>query len=220
MINSKSEYHYYLKADRIALGQPQIKNPLISFFFSDSVYRFQKLLRKMEYLNNCKRGLYWKMVKTCTYFRFKKLSEKLGFTIPFNAFGPGLSIAHPGTIVINESARIGANCRIHVCVNIGTEAGFSGRAPVIGDNVYIAPGAKIFGEIKIANNIAIAANAVVNKDFLTEKMAIGGVPARELKPIDTANTNILATEIMALGIDEHILKGKAALEINKLYLKK
>ncbi len=37
--------------------------------------------------------------------------------------------------------------------------------PIIGDNVYIAPGAKIFGKIKIGNNVKIGANAVVYKNI-------------------------------------------------------
>lgn len=36
-----------------------------------------------------------------------------------------------------------------------------GGVPAIGDNVYIGPGAKIFGNIKIGNNVRIGANCVV-----------------------------------------------------------
>ena len=52
-------------------------------------------------------------------FKLRKLQIKLGFPIPSNVFGPGLSIAHYGTIVVSEHASIGCNCRIHVGVNIG-----------------------------------------------------------------------------------------------------
>ena len=38
--------------------------------------------------------------------------------------------------------------------------------------------------ITIANNIAIAANAVVNKSFTEENIMIGGVPAKKIKEID------------------------------------
>lgn len=89
-----------------------------------------------------------------------------------NCFGKGLSISHIGTIVVNHEARIGENCRLHVCVNIGT------GSPQIGNNVYIGPGAKIFGRIKIADSIKIGANAVVNKDFLIKGKTIVGVPAK------------------------------------------
>lgn len=39
-----------------------------------------------------------------------------------------------------------------------------GGAPTIGDNVYIGPGAKIFGAIHIGNNVRIGANCVVFED--------------------------------------------------------
>lgn len=39
-----------------------------------------------------------------------------------------------------------------------------GKAPVIGDNVFIGPGAKIFGGIRVGNNVKIGANCVVFQD--------------------------------------------------------
>lgn len=95
------------------------------------------------------------------YYIHKKLSYKLGYTIYKNNFGPGVCFCHYGTLVVNKDARIGKNCRIHVGVNIGS---FNGGAPVIGDNVYIGPGA----------------NAVVNKSF-PDSCVVVGVPAKIIK---------------------------------------
>lgn len=113
----------------------------------------------------------------------RNISLKLGFSIPESVCGPGLRISHYGTIVIHHKTRIGANCKIHVCTNIGESGGVAG-APVIGDNVYTGPGVKIYGNIVIASNIAIAANAAVSKSFLNEGKIIGGVPAKEIGDID------------------------------------
>jgi serine O-acetyltransferase len=63
-------------------------------------------------------------------------------------------------------------------VNIGTEAGKSASAPIIGENCYIGPGAKIFGEIVIGPNTVIGANAVVNQSFSEGNQTLGGIPAR------------------------------------------
>lgn len=79
---------------------------------------------------------------------------------------------------MNGAAKVGANCRLHVCVNIGTEAGKSSDAPSIGHNCYIAPGVKMFGKINIGSNMAIGANSVVNKSFPTGNATIAGIPAR------------------------------------------
>lgn len=103
-----------------------------------------------------------------------------GFDIPINVFGKGLSIAHKGTIVVNGRAKVGDNCRIHTCVNIGTLPGSNGLAPSIGNNVYIGPGAKIYGNIKIADNIVIGANAVVGRNFEVPNICIAGSPARQI----------------------------------------
>lgn len=61
-------------------------------------------------------------------------------------------------IVVAGGAIIGENCYISHQVTIGRSRG---EAPVIGDNVYIGPGAKIFGGIHIGNNVKIGANCVV-----------------------------------------------------------
>lgn len=53
------------------------------------------------------------------------------------------------------------NCFLSHQVTIGRNRG---GAPVIGDNVYIGPGAKIFGAIHIGNNVRIGANCVVFED--------------------------------------------------------
>ena len=103
-----------------------------------------------------------------------------GFEIPVNVFGKGLSIAHKGTIVVNGAVRVGDNCRLHTCVNIGTAPGVGGLVPSIGNNVYIGPGAKLWGRIVIGNNVMIGANSVVGKSF-PDNVCIAGVPARIIK---------------------------------------
>lgn len=185
MILSKEDLLNYLEADRIALGRNKIGfvNKLIRLISPDYIWDFQRLLRKLEYYKNIKNnGFINKLIYLYLRLKYKKLSVKLGFTIPENVFGPGLAIVHYGTIVVNQNAKIGANCRIHVGTNIGASGG-TNKAPQIGDNVYIAPGVKIIGDIKIPSNTAIGANSVVTKSFDEENMMIAGIPAKIIKPI-------------------------------------
>ena len=49
--------------------------------------------------------------------------------------------------------------------------------PTIGDNVYIGPGAKIVGAVKVGNNVAIGANCVVTKD-VPDNAVVVGVPGK------------------------------------------
>ncbi len=171
MIKSYEDYITFLEEDRIALNRERTLKGLLF----DDVWKFQRLMRKLEYITNCKKNRILRLIVAILY---KRQGRMLGFSIPINVFGPGLSIAHPGTIVVNEGAQVGANCRLHVCVNIGTQAGTSYVAPHIGENCYIGPGVKIFGPITIGPNVAIGANAVVNRSFPDGNVTIGGVPAR------------------------------------------
>ena len=178
MITSKKEYFYYLQEDRRAL---KISSKIIfinPFEIDLEIWRFQKALRKCEYLYNInKNNPLWKIRKYIAAIKFKKMSLRLGFTIPVNCFGPGLRIAHRGTIVVNGQCKIGTNCTINACVNIGAQFGADNKVPILGDNIFISPGAKVFGDIIIANGCIIGANAVVNKSFLVENTIIIGVPA-------------------------------------------
>lgn len=184
MIKSKADFYNYLDLDKKALciKSNSLGERIKQYLSPDPIYTFQKRMRKLEYYFNCKnKGIYKPYILYLRY-KFKKISIRLGFTIPINVFGPGLSIVHYGTIIINNAVKVGSNCRIHACVNIGASGGEK-HAPQIGDNVYIAPGAKIYGNIKIANNTAIGANALVNKSFAKENTIIAGIPAKAIGEI-------------------------------------
>jgi serine O-acetyltransferase len=200
MITSFRDYKFYLEADKVSLRLEEALKHKSDFAIAEllEIWKFQKLLRKIEYYKNCKckESPLWIPYYKFLFFQFIKLSEKLGYSIPPNVFGPGLAIRHRGTIVVAETARIGANCNLHVCVNIGVAAGVPSRVPKIGNNVYIAPGVKIFGDVEIADDIAIGANAVVNKSFLEPGIAIGGVPAKKINSKGTIDIVRKATEIV------------------------
>ena len=150
---------------------------LKAYLFND-IWRFLRAMRYAEYVHNTKTNKLWAPVRLWSKYRYKSLGKKLGFSIALNTFGPGLSLPHYGNIVVNKNARIGANCRVHVGVNIGADHKDSGKAPVLGDNCYIAPGAKLFGGIVLGNGVKIGANAVVNKSFEGDNLTLVGVPAK------------------------------------------
>lgn len=202
MINSKEDYLYYIEADRIALQRKQVKtfkDFVQNVLIPDYIWKFQKYLRKVEYFKNCKNDFFSKLYYIYIYRKYKKIGLKLGFSIPANVIGPGLAIVHYGTIVISGYAKIGSNMRIHACTNIGLA---NGKAPIIGNNCYIGPGAKLYGGIIIGDDVVIGANSVVNKSFPENNIAIAGVPAKKIgeniyhliiKATDFLNNNI--TEI-------------------------
>ena len=186
MIQCKSDLRDYLEHDRRALMRTE-KHPR----FGDLIWKYEIGLRYCEYYKNCKKGFFNRMIYKLLAFRRSLIGNICNFHIGENVFEKGLSIAHKGPIIVNGHTHIGENCRIHVGVNIGTMMDASGQAPQIGKNVYIGPGAKLFGKITIADGVAIGANAVVNKDCLEENVSLGGVPATIISRKGTRNRNYL-----------------------------
>ena len=194
MISSKQDLQEYLEADRVALRRVHSIHLMY-----DEVWKFQRLLRKVEYMMNCKKSknIFWRLIYKYWSIKFHKQSVRCGYEIPPNTFGPGLSIAHRGSIVVHPDCRIGKNCRIHVGVVIGTRPGPEELVPMLGDNIYIGPGVKLSGSIQIADNIAIGANSVVMHDFTTSSICIAGTPARKIS--DTGSEEyIIATRTSAV----------------------
>lgn len=99
---------------------------------------------------------------------------------PQVAIGPGLFIPHTGYIVVGSTATIGRHCTLTQGVTIGHRAGgheSSFAGPVIGDRVYIGPGAAVLGPINIGNDVLIGANAVVTRSVPARAVVVGN-PAR------------------------------------------
>ena len=192
MIQSKDDYLYYLACDKIALKvSPSKKRPPLIMGAHDMIWKYEIVMRKLEYYTNLKRNrvmiLFYK-------YLFSRLGIKLGYSIPINTFGPGLSLAHPGTVIVNASARIGCNCRVQTGVTLGATNG-SNNAPIIGDDVFWGEGSKIIGDITIADGVCIGANAVVCKSITEANTTWGGVPAKKISN-NSSNSNIVrATEI-------------------------
>jgi serine acetyltransferase len=77
---------------------------------------------------------------------------------------------HPYGIVIERGAEIGNRVTIMQQVTLAaTEDG----APVIEDNVYIGPGAKVIGGVRIGRYANIGANAVVTRDVPSHCAVVG-----------------------------------------------
>jgi serine O-acetyltransferase len=184
MINNKQDYKRYLEWDAKSRGiELNTISKKIYHTYFDELWRFQILLRKYEFYRNKKKNIFIYLIYQFIRFRYKKMSISLGFSIPPNVLGPGCYLPHYGNIIINGNARLGQNCLIHTGVVIGANGG-SAKAPIIGDNVFIGPGVKIYGEISIADNVYIAANSVVNKSITINNSIFGGTPAKYISEVD------------------------------------
>ena len=107
------------------------------------------------------------------------LKYKLGISIHSSTqIGSGFYIGHFGGIFVSQKSVIGKNCNISQGVVIGrANRGKNQGVPTLGDNAYVAPGVKIFGAVKIGNNVAIGANCVVTKD-IPDNSVVVGIPGK------------------------------------------
>ena len=173
MIKSKSDYNRIVRNEE--------KNYLKSYpHFTkelEKILSFQKLYRKCEYYSNCRDDFFGRIYGMYLNYLFERLSFKYCFHFPLNVIDEGLCIVHIGPIYINENVRIGKNFRIHPMTTIGKNIGRSSKSPIIGDGVWVGPGARIYGDISIGDNVVIGANSVVGRD-VPSGVTVGGAPAR------------------------------------------
>jgi serine O-acetyltransferase len=139
--------------------------------------RWQMRLRCTEWWCNTQVGRGGRIVGALLRWRLQAKAVRLGYSIPINRIGPGLRLAHYGTIAVNGAAKIGANCQILPDVVVGNNAM---GAPVIGDSVFIGPGVKIIGAVHVGDGAFLTAGAVVIRDVPAGE-TWGGVPARRLR---------------------------------------
>jgi serine O-acetyltransferase len=171
MIRSRTDYDYFLRADLHAYGESGWR---FSFRFTRRQAYWHMTLRRAEYHANLPRTPSNRLRAAWSLWRYLRMSEKMGYTIPLNTFGPGLSIAHKGTVVVNDAVKAGRDCRLHPDCTIGeTDTG----NPTLGDEVWVAAGARILGGISIGDRVAVGANAVVLHDVL-DGVTVAGIPAR------------------------------------------
>ncbi len=91
--------------------------------------------------------------------------------------GKRLVIEHAFDIVISGDAVLGDDVILRNGVTIGLRHRLIRGSPVIGHRCDIGAGAKLLGPIKIGDDVAIGANAVVITDVPSNCIAVG-VPAR------------------------------------------
>lgn len=174
MIKSKKDYKEY-----VAFEKKKYNVSFIDRIFKVSelstIWNLQLRLRKTEYYKNCNK----KVRYIISMVKLKKIEKKYAIHIPLNTCDKGLKIMHIGPIMINGNARIGENAVLHVNTAI-VAGGTNDYTPVLGDNIIVGIGAVILGNVRLANNIAIGANAVVNKSFYEDNITIAGVPAKKI----------------------------------------
>ena len=151
---------------------------LKEYYFKDHSYFACFLTRNISYFNY-KLSIYYFKYKLSTnllskFFnsrKYFKLSNMLGVQINCKSILWGFRFRHQN-IAINQDAIVGNN--LH-CVGNNCIGASNGKAPVIGDNVYLGFGAIIVGDVTIADNVIVGAGSVITKSVLEKGSTVVGI---------------------------------------------
>lgn len=148
-------------------------------FWALVVYRF----------GNWRYGIHPRVLRMPFSFLYRVLHffsiSLCGIELPCETkIGERLVIEHVGGIVISGDAVFGDDCVIRNGVTVGLRHRGQRGSPHLGDRVDIGAGAKLLGPIRIGNDVAIGANAVVLCDVPDGCIAVG-IPARVLPRKDS-----------------------------------
>lgn len=175
IIQSKQDLKNFLNIEKEKYGRKSIKAPLICIGERSYLWKHNVLLRKTEYYVNTGNKLMGIIYKVL----LSRFQIKHQIHIPINTFDCGLKLMHLGPILVNGNVRGGKNVSLHINTSL-VAGGTNDGTPVLGDGVVVGVGAVLLGDIRLAKNIAVGANAVVNKSFDEENIAIAGVPAKKV----------------------------------------
>ncbi len=144
-----------------------------------SRYRYLFWFRFAQYLHSSRSKFLRKRAERLA----DRIAERFGIEIALGAqIGEGLFIPHPVGIVITRKAVIGRNFSIFQNTTIGQKNDDS--APIlIGDNVTVGANACIIGhDLRIGNNVTIAAAAFVNKDIPDDHLFVTRYASELIEP--------------------------------------
>lgn len=200
---TKEQLRIILRKDKVAYGI-NLHAKVIGILTHDPHYRIYKALRASRicdwYGERLKNHRHNQINRLCYFYYLRKkcvMNQRVGMELNVTNVGGGLFIEHIGATVINGNAVIGENCMLHGNNCIGDKGYINPEALAndekiysslgdwhcakIGNNVAIGVGAKIIGNVTIADNIVIGAGAVVVSSFLEEGVTIAGIPAKKIK---------------------------------------
>lgn len=171
------EYKFLILSDLYRITGDFKLTSLVKILVRRGSYRYNFWMRTCQFTQS-NRLLRYSIYPFARYI-LHRLTHKYGISIHFNTnIGSGFYIGHFGGIVVNDKSTIGKNCNISHGVTLGqSNRGKNKGYPILGDNIYIGPGAKIIGAVRIGNNVAIGANCVVTKD-VPDSSVVVGIPGK------------------------------------------
>lgn len=167
-------------------------------YLSSEIFRGKKFSRleliKARFFNASVDALYllrcylvWSEEKTHKLRRNmhkRALINKYGiFISPNTSIDIGLKLPHPQGIIFGEYVKIGSRATIYQQVTFGGRNMGDAQLrkyPNVGDNCTFFAGSKVLGDIKVADNTTLGANAVLLNDTVKGEVYVG-MPAKSTK---------------------------------------
>ncbi len=142
-------------------------------------FRYMALSRTCRALSDSRWRTALLPARAAANLLLRRWEHHYGISVPPSAdVGPGLYIGHYGGIFVHPNATLGRDCNLSHGITIGVDRrGERAGIPTLGDRVYLAPGAKLFGAIEVGDDVAVGANAVVTRDVPAGSV-VAGVPGR------------------------------------------
>lgn len=182
MIKTKEDLKRYLEIEKPLYVPKSLKDRLVYILMGNvklDTYRFVKYLRYEEYHHN-QPGIFHKMMRVYYWRKRYRLGLALGTEMWDNTIEEGLHIYHARNTMTNSAAKIGRNCILHGNNIVGND-GLSPKCPVLGNNVRLGYGAMVFGDVTIADDVTVAAGAIVVHSILEPGVTVAGIPAKIVK---------------------------------------
>lgn len=174
-------YEKYPYINRMGGGKKQALLRFLKAHPDYYTWKYVKALRTAGYYyENRNKSILNAVLYICACRKKNQLGRKLGIEMNERSCGRGLQIEHTQGIVVNGLAEIGDNLILHGSNCIGVSVTRPG-VPKLGNNVRMGFGSSIFGNVRIADNVTIAAGAVVISSCDTPNVVLAGVPAKIVK---------------------------------------
>ncbi len=175
----RKKCHEYIRADLYRYtGSTKFRSFLKQYFIRGQGFRFSVWLRICHFSKQSKISKY--TVFPFAYLFYCRNMFKYGLDISYHTeIGPGLLIYHFSGIVFRPE-KAGKNITISQCTTVGMTSHDGKKSfPVLGDNVYLAPGCAVIGGITVGNNVAVGTNSVLTKS-VPDGAVVAGIPGHIL----------------------------------------
>lgn len=184
---TRKELKSFISADLRRMTDSYSIATYLKYLLMNPSFKITFWFRVGSYLKE-RRNIFYRLTYIVVFFIHKHNQYLTGIQLSFGtSIGGGLFFPHFSGIVISGSSKIGDNCTIFQGVSLGAIRGKGD--PNVGNNVVLAPGVKILGNVNIGNDVFVGANSVLVKD-VPDSAVVVGIPARIINMEGYKNTRL------------------------------